>query len=277
MGLDNTEGAGEVDVTLDDLISTLGGQSSNDSTDTNDQQGADDKAADSQDNKDNKDDKGAADQGAGSDDQNPPDDDASKQDQVRAKKASDAFAKLRVENASYEKTLKGIAGLLGIDMNNTTNDKLVETLQERITNAQAKQQGVPAELLKRLDSLEQEKAARELKDIRTQALIGFQKVKTKFNLDDKALQDFAVELDAEGKNPFTTVMDLEAAYITKHFNDIIEAAKAEGIKEEQERASKAAQNSSNPGNKQGASSSDDAVDSVKSIADLNKWFNNQNK
>lgn len=277
MGLDNTEGAGEVDVTLDDLISTLGGQSSNDSTDTNDQQKADDKAADNQDNKDDKDNKETADQGAGSEDQNPPDDDASKQDQVRAKKASDAFAKLRVENASYEKTLKGIAGLLGINMDNTTNDKLVEALQERITNAQAKQQGVPAELLKRLDSLEQEKAARELKDIRTQALIGFQKVKTKFNLDDKALQDFAAELDAEGKNPFTTVMDLEAAYITKHFNDILEAAKAEGIKEEQERASKAAQNSSNPGNKQGASSSDDAVDSVKSVADLNKWFNNQNK
>lgn len=190
------------------------------------------------------------------------------------KKLNEAFARMRVQNTQYEKTLKGVASMLGLEMKDNPDD-LLQALQEKIVDDQAKKQNVPPELLKRLDELEQDKHNRELNDIRTQAFLGFQKVKDRFGLDDDTLQEFATELQLDGINPFITPVDLESAYIRKHFDDIVTAAKEEGIKEEQARAAKASANSSTPSTKQGVQSNTDSSDNIKTVADLNKWFNSQ--
>lgn len=267
--------------TLSDLISALGGTADPNTNDGEENKetnpAGNDGTTDNTDgeaNEENKD-EGTGDESNQDPKNNQQNNNAARQ-QENARKANETFAKLRVTNAQYEKTLKGVAAVLGIDLKNTSTEDIVKILQDKVTNAQAKQQGVPTELLKRLDILEQEKADRDLKDIRTQAFLGFQKVKDRFGLDDKGLQDFAVELELEGKNPFTTPMDLEAAYINKHLDDILLAAKEQGIKEEQARASKAS-NSSTPNNKQGGAGNTGDDETVSTVAELNAWFNNHKK
>lgn len=191
------------------------------------------------------------------------------------RKASEVFAKMRVENTKYERTFKDLLGLLGVDTDNAKVEDLNQLLQDKVLEAKAEKEKVPMELLKKLDILEQDRQSRELADVRTQALVGFQKVKDRFGLDDEGLKDFAVELRADGVDPFVTRnIDLESVYIKKHFEDLLKAAEQKGIQSEQARAAKAG-NSSTPNLKKGKE--DTAVDDqkVNTIAELSKWFSEQ--
>lgn len=191
------------------------------------------------------------------------------------RKASEVFAKMRVENTKYERTFKDLLGLLGVDTANAKVEDLNQLLQDKVLEAKAEKEKVPMELLKKLDILEQDRQSRELADVRTQALVGFQKVKDRFGLDDEGLKDFAVELRADGVDPFVTRnIDLESVYIKKHFEDLLKAAEQKGIQSEQARAAKAG-NSSTPNLKKGKE--DTAVDDqkVNTIAELSKWFSEQ--
>lgn len=191
------------------------------------------------------------------------------------RKASEVFAKMRVENTKYERTFKDLLGLLGVDTANSKVEDLNQLLQDKVLEAKAEKEKVPMELLKKLDILEQDRQSRELADVRTQALVGFQKVKDKFGLDDEGLKDFAVELRADGVDPFVTRnIDLESVYIKKHFEDLLKAAEQKGTQSEQARAAKAG-NSSTPNLKKGKE--DAAVDDQKvdTFAELSKWFSEQ--
>lgn len=191
------------------------------------------------------------------------------------RKASEVFAKMRVENTKYERTFKDLLGLLGVDTANAKVEDLNQLLQDKVLEAKAEKEKVPMELLKKLDILEQDRQSRELADVRTQALVGFQKVKDRFGLDDEGLKDFAVELRADGVDPFVTRnIDLESVYIKKHFEDLLKAAEQKGIQSEQARAAKAG-NSSTPNLKKGKE--DTAVDDQKvdTFAELSKWFSEQ--
>lgn len=191
------------------------------------------------------------------------------------RKASEVFAKMRVENTKYERTFKDLLGLLGVDTANAKVEDLNQLLQDKVLEAKAEKEKVPMELLKKLDILEQDRQSRELADVHTQALVGFQKVKDRFGLDDEGLKDFAVELRADGVDPFVTRnIDLESVYIKKHFEDLLKAAEQKGIQSEQARAAKAG-NSSTPNLKKGKE--DTAVDDqkVNTIAELSKWFSEQ--
>ena len=81
-------------------------------------------------------------------------------------------------------------------------------MQEKVLQAQAKQQNIPVELLQKLDLLEAESQERQKAALMQQALIGFQNVKNQFGLDDKGLDTFAEELAQKGINPFAQQIDL---------------------------------------------------------------------
>ena len=55
-------------------------------------------------------------------------------------RANEAFAQLRVENKKYQNMMKGIAELLGVQTNDP--NAILSNVQNAITQAQAKQQGV---------------------------------------------------------------------------------------------------------------------------------------
>ena len=249
------------DITLDDLKAKFG------ITDLP----ADDPPADSED------DSPADDPPADSADSNDPPKDPPKDppNPSADTKAGRAFAQLRVQNAQYRKTLNGIAKILGVT-DTSDPDTLIAQLNKVILEKEAKDKNVPAELLERLQILEERDREYTQKQIMEYAYLGFQRVKDLFNLDDAGLQKFADELVAAGINPFETKVDVVREYKLLHFDELIQAAVAQGIKQEQERAAKAANHSTAPKPQKGPGQSGNP-EKITTVAQLNDWMNSQSK
>ncbi len=145
-----------------------------------------------------------------------------------------------------------------------------------ILEKEAKDKNVPAELLERLQILEERDREYTQKQIMEYAYLGFQRVKDLFNLDDAGLQKFADELVAAGINPFETKVDVVREYKLLHFDELIQAAVEQGIKQEQERAAKAANHSTAPKPQKGPGQSGNP-EKITTVAQLNDWMNSQSK
>ena len=184
--------------------------------------------------------------------------------------ANKAFAEMRVKTQKYEKILKSLGNLLGAqDVNDP--DAILNLVQEKVLQAQAKQQNIPVELLQKLDLLEAESQARQKDALTQQALIGFQNVKNQFGLDDKGLDAFADELAQKGINPFAQQIDLVKVYRDFHFQDIIAKEVQKAVEAERQRALKAATESTTPGSTTGVG--EGATPSqIKTAAELENWF-----
>ena len=187
-------------------------------------------------------------------------------------KSAQAFAAMRVELARKDKMLEGVASVLGIDLKSKDS---MDQLQTKLNEALAKKQGIDPEVLVKLNRLEEMEAQRNIEQTRNNAFMGFQKVKTQFGLNDTQLQEFANQLVADGKNPFTTPLDLVTEYKLKNFDKTMEEAKAKGAQEEIARAAKAGANASTPGNDQGVQTNNNDAKQITTIKGLTEWFNQQ--
>lgn len=183
-------------------------------------------------------------------------------------KQSQAFAAMRVELSQRTKMLENVATILGLDPKSKDS---MDQLQTKLTEALAKKQGIPTETLERLNRLEEMEQQRNVEQIRNNAFLGFQKVKTQFELTDDELQAFANELVSEGKNPFVTSLDLVTEYKLKNFDKLLEKAKVKGAQDEIARAAKAQNNASTPNTKQGGAT-DNTPDKITTVKQLNDWF-----
>ena len=167
--------------------------------------------------------------------------------------------------------LENVATILGLDPKSKDS---MSQLQDKLTEALAKKQGIPTETLERLNRLEELEQQRNVEQVRNNAFLGFQKVKTQFKLTDDELQSFANELVADGKNPFLIPLDLVTEYKLKNFDKLLEKAKNQGAQDEIARAAKANNNASTPAKKQGGAADSDP-DKITTIKQLNDWLNQQ--
>lgn len=250
-----------VDATVDDLINALGGPANADNEpeadDIDDAAGnVDDPDAVDPDNQDVDDQDDDSD-----DDQDDADDGSQNPQHSQQERQAQAFAQMRVQNRQMQQTLQGLAQLVGIDPSNMS--QIHNAVQQKLLEAEAQKQNVPPELLGRLQMLEKQNNERE-------AYLGFQKVKDSFNLSDEALQQFADSLIADGINPFETKVDLVNQYVTRNYEALLESARQRGIQEEAERAAKATQQSTQPGNKSGKDK--EVPDKINTISDLDKFL-----
>ncbi len=196
----------------------------------------------------------------------------------KAAQSAETFAMMRITNSKYANILKGVANVLGIkDINLNDTEALADALNTKVTESLAKQQGISPELLQKVADLEKTQSMYQQKEIKDTALIGFENVKTKFQLDDAGLQAFAEELIANGKNPFLTKLNLVDEYKMLHFDELISQASQKAATTEAQRAARALDNGSNPGSKQGASTADTDPKKINSVKDLNTWFDEQTK
>jgi len=170
---------------------------------------------------------------------------------AEAKRAA-AFAQLRTDNKKSATLLKSVADLLGID-GALTSEAMEQALQAKVLAAQSKKQGVPPELLKEVKDLRADQEFAKQEALKRTTLLGFQKVKDTFGLDNNAVQQFAAELENSGINPFETPTNLINEYKVRHYEDLIAAAEERGAQKEAERSNKANNHGSNPGNKTGKS------------------------
>jgi hypothetical protein len=192
----------------------------------------------------------------------PPSDDATK-------KANEAFAKLRTENAAKSKMLAELAQLLGVE--NKDGDALMEQLKAKIIEEKAKTQNVPPEILKELETLRAKQEEFDRFQRRQDVQRSFSEIKNEFDLSTDELQGFITELTTANINPFVDNVDLKAEYLKRHFADLREKAIAEGIRRESERARKAQTNSTAPIVQNGKLDNKKQAQ-VNSVVDLEKFL-----
>lgn len=128
-----------------------------------------------------------------------------------------AFAELRASNNRYSKVFKQLQNVMGVQ----SEDEVIERLLNAGIEEQAQRQNVDPELLKRMQTLEEQNLAmiRERKE--TAVVESFGLLQKEFNLTNKEAMDFARELDQKGVDLFNTNVDLITLYKGLRHDDIV--------------------------------------------------------
>lgn len=265
---------------LDDLLGYLGVETNKDDASNSsegDNQGASADAGASTDEsgtqtEGDKDNSGQDQDSTGEDNkQNTGDDGGIPEDQS---KQAFAFAQLRQEAAQKKQLLTGLQKILNIPEDTPMEDVMTK-VQDAIVKAEAKQTGVPAEIITKLNNLEQRDKEYRAHQLQESAYLGFNKVQKEYGLDQAGIKAFAVELLKDNMNPFEQEVDVFKEYKLRHFDDIIKAEVAKAVQAEQERAAKAGTQSTQPGNTQGQAKGE--TGKINSIKELDNWFDTQKK
>lgn len=185
-----------------------------------------------------------------------------------------AFAQLRQEANQKKQLLTGLQKILNIPEDTPMEDVMTK-VQDAIVKAQAKQTGIPEEFITKLNNLEQRDKEYRAHQLQENAYLGFNKIQKEYGLDQAGVKAFAVELLKENINPFEQEVDLFKEYKLRHFDDIIKAEVAKAVQAEQERAAKAGNQSTKPGNTQGQSQGEQGK--ITSIKELDNWLETQKK
>jgi hypothetical protein len=142
-----------------------------------------------------------------------------------------------------------IAKAVGIEYKDD-NDLFTKLNDYSIQNL-AKQQNVPAELLQRMELLEHNNQLYEQEQRKQQVLVGFQTLKNTYNLSDDQLASFVYELNDAGKNPLLVNINLDEAYKTMHFDEILASRVQKEVQAALAKSSVADTHSTTPNNKSG--------------------------
>ena len=185
-----------------------------------------------------------------------------------------AFAQLRQEANQKKQLLTGLQKILNIP-EDTPMEDVMSKVQEAIVKAQAKQTGVPEDIINKINNLEQRDKEYRAHQLQENAYLGFSKIQKEFGLDQAGVKAFAVELLKDNMNPFEQDVDVIKEYKLRHFNDIIQAEVAKAVQAEQQRAAKAGTQSTQPGNTQGQTKGE--TGKINSIKELDNWFDAQKK
>lgn len=183
-------------------------------------------------------------------------------------KQTAAFAQMRIQNRQFQETMGKFAQLLGVQ--DSAPDKLVDALNNKLIEFQAKEQNIPAEVLRELEEARQIKIQQQQEVQKQHALLGFQKVKDTYQLDDAGLTQFAQQLAEAGKNPFTDPMDLLQEYRMLNFDRLLADARKQAQSEEAARQKKVDQHATTPSAVTGAAQP--AELNINSIADLDRFL-----
>lgn len=264
---------------LDDLLGYLGVETNNDGDASNSAEGdnqgasADDNAGTDESGKQTEETKDSSGQNQNStgEENNKNNDGGIPEDQS---KQAFAFAQLRQEANQKKQLLTGLQKILNIP-EDTPMEDVMSKVQEAIVKAQAKQTGVPEDIINKINNLEQRDKEYRAHQLQENAYLGFSKIQKEFGLDQAGVKAFAVELLKDNMNPFEQDIDVIKEYKLRHFNDIIQAEVAKAVQAEQQRAAKAGTQSTQPGNTQGQTKGE--TGKINSIKELDNWFDAQKK
>lgn len=165
-------------------------------------------------------------------------------------KQNAAFAQMRVQNKQMQETITKLGGLLGLEVADHT--QLITALEQKMLQFQAQETNIPVNVLQELEASRKAQQQQEAETHRTNALLGFQKVKDTFSLDQKGLNEFANQLNEAGKNPFTDPLDLIQEYRMLNFERILQQERDKAAQEVIARQKKAEAHSTTPAKAVGA-------------------------
>ena len=192
------------------------------------------------------------------------------QTEPSADRSQQAFIHMRQQNKKFADTLKGIAGVLGVEGDTNDEQVLLTALQTKIAENEAKQNNVPVELYQRLKQLEERD--QEYTALQKQQVVatGFETVKKQFGLTQDELNSFAEALVQGGKNPLQTDLNLVDEYKLLNYETLQQKAVASAIAAEQARATRASTQSTVPSTQTGKApeSGDQKVSSVRELEEF---------
>ena len=122
-------------------------------------------------------------------------------------KQAQAFAQMRIANQQQQQLINQIAQVVGIT-DTKDHNAVIQALQNLAIKAQSQKQGIPEEVLAKINRLEGMEQEYQRQQAYLAAGRGFQSIKDQFKLDDNALESFAQELIADGLNPYENPVDL---------------------------------------------------------------------
>lgn len=163
---------------------------------------------------------------------------------TQAERMNYAFGQMRTELNANKALLAKLATAAGIQY--TDENDLIAKLNDNALNQLAQKQNVPVDLLKRMETLEQNNAAYEMEQRKTETMLSFQKLQTTYGLTNEELMAFAQELDEKGMNPFASRINIDATYRDLHFDEIVNKRVAAAVEEALKKSSVADTHSSTP-------------------------------
>ena len=181
-----------------------------------------------------------------------------------------AFAQMRTENKDLSDLLMDLAKATGQNPKNITEAK--EILQGGLTKVLSKNRNIPEDVLREMEEDKKALAALKQEQAKQKAMQGFQTVKNTFGLSNEEVNSFADELIKRKLNPFEHEIDLTKEYRDIYFDKLIAKAKEAGVQEERARIMKAQQQSTTPSIQNGVSDNTGNQKEIKTVADLNAFF-----
>lgn len=164
-----------------------------------------------------------------------------------------AWAEMNRANKQLTALLGKIADANGIEYSNAKD--LVDKLSDDAIVKMSQKQNVPVELLRKIEALQADSDAYKKQQLQNNAAIGFQALQQEYGLDQQALEQFALELNQAGKNPFEVQVDILTEYKTRHFNEILQASIAKAVEAALKNDASVSQQSSQPVKGQGSAPS----------------------
>lgn len=167
----------------------------------------------------------------------------------QAERMNYAFGQMRTELNASKALLAKLATAAGIQY--ADENDLIAKLNDNALSQLAARQNVPVDLLRRMETLEQNNAAYEAEQRKTETILSFQKLQTTYGLTNEELMAFAQELDEKGLNPFTSRVNIDSTYRDLHFDDIVNKRVNMAVEEALKKSSVADTHSSTPNRSNG--------------------------
>lgn len=185
-------------------------------------------------------------------------------------KDANAFAEMRVQNKAMSDMLKKIADATGIQYTDQ-NDMLAKLNSDALTKL-AEKQGVPVEILQRMETLERNSQLYLQQQNESRLRAGFVNLKQDYGLSDEEMMNFAKQLDDDKVD--LSKVDLVAEYRNRNFEAIvqkrIDAAVAAALSKDQQ-----AQAQSTQPTAQGAAQQAAKTEQITTVAGLRSWLASQ--
>lgn len=156
---------------------------------------------------------------------------------VQSSKTNEAFKQMRQDmetykaqaqqNASYANIIKEIAETNGI-----TPEELIQNYNDRKAAQEAEKQGIPVEVYKKLNALEQEVQMLRAKPIEEKFNNQMNSLISKYNLQEQDVKDFYLQAHENGFD-LTKVKDIEKVYSFLNVDKVINQKEQERLEQKE--------------------------------------------
>lgn len=186
-------------------------------------------------------------------------------------KDANAFAEMRVQNKAMSDMLKKIADATGIQY--TDQNDMLDKLNSDALTKLAEKQGVPVEILQRMETLERNSQLYLQQQNESRLRAGFINLKQDYGLSDEEMMTFAKQLDDDKVD--LSKVDLVAEYRNRNFEAIvqkrIDAAVAAALSKDQQAQAQSTQPTAQGAAQQAAAK----TEQITTVAGLRSWLASQ--